>query len=88
MSKHDTRNALAEPNMPLSGLKHGPYRMMSPELLHTSRSWLIMYMFKALARMVSDTCRNILDALHQRISVDAQRQSETDFTQGSVRNEK
>ena len=60
--------------------------MVPPELRHTSGSGLIMYMFKALARMVSDTCRNILDALHQRISVDAQRQSETDFPWGSVRN--
>ena len=45
-----------------------------------------MYMFKALALMVNDACRNILDALHQRISVDTLRQSETDFPRGSVCN--
>ena len=39
-----------------------------------------------LALMVSNACRNILDALHQRIYVDAQRQSETDSPRGSVRN--
>ena len=60
--------------------------MMPPELLHTSGSGLIMYMFKALALIVSDACSNILDTLHQRISVDAQRQSETDFPRGSVCN--
>ena len=64
LSKHDIRNALIEPNITLSDPIHGPYRMMPPELLHTSGSGLVVYMFKALAFMLSDVCRNIRDALH------------------------
>ena len=44
ISKHDIRNALTEPDLPLSELIHGQYLMFPPELLHTSGSGLIMYM--------------------------------------------
>ena len=44
ISKYDIRNALTEPDLPLSDHIHGPYRMTPPELLHVSGSGLIMYM--------------------------------------------
>jgi hypothetical protein len=34
--------------MPLSDHIHGLFKMMSPELFHTSGSVLIMYMFESL----------------------------------------
>ena len=43
LSKHDIRNALTEPDLPLSDLVHGPYGMMPPELLHAPGNGLIMY---------------------------------------------
>ncbi len=45
---YDIRNALTENSLPLSDNIHGPYKMMPPELLHTSGSGLIMYMFESL----------------------------------------
>ena len=48
MSMYDIKNALTEKSLPLSDNIHGPYKMMPPELLHTSGSGLIMYMFESL----------------------------------------
>ncbi len=45
---YDIRNALTEKSLPLSDNIHGPYKMMPPELLHTSGSGLIMYVFESL----------------------------------------
>ena len=47
-SMYDIRIALPEKNLPLSDNMHGPYKMMPPELLHTSGSGLIIYMFESL----------------------------------------
>jgi hypothetical protein len=46
MSMYDIKNTLTERSLPLSDNIHGPYKMMPPELLHTSGSGLIMYMFE------------------------------------------
>ena len=65
--------------------------MMPPELLHTSRSGLIMYMFPSL-RSVFGTGKDgmdrhdLLDELHQHLSGGFQRHSERNFPCGSVRN--
>ena len=48
MSRSDIKNALTKKDMPLSDEFHGPYYMMPPELLHTSGSGLIKYMFESL----------------------------------------
>jgi hypothetical protein len=48
VSRYDIKYAFLEQFMPLSDNVHGPFRMMPPELLHTSGSGLIMYMFKSL----------------------------------------
>jgi hypothetical protein len=45
---YDIKNAFLEQFIPLSYNVHGPFRMMLPELLHTSGSELIMYMFESL----------------------------------------
>ncbi len=39
---YDIKNALTEKSLPLSDNIHGPYKMMPPELLHTSGSGLII----------------------------------------------
>ncbi len=48
MSMYDIRNAHTEKSLPLSDNIYGPYKMMPPELLHTSGSALIMIMFQSL----------------------------------------
>ncbi len=48
ISMYDIRNALTEKSLPLSDNIQGPYRMMPPELLHTSGSGPIMYMLESL----------------------------------------
>jgi hypothetical protein len=48
MSQYDIKNALINKNLPLSDNHRGPYGMMPPELLHTSGSGLIKYMFESL----------------------------------------
>jgi len=87
ISKHPIKNALLQPDLPLSDIIHGPYRMMPPELLHTSGSGLIMYMFESLRDMIeTKKSRELLDELHIQLSLHLQRQSERDFPCGSIRN--
>ena len=45
-SMYDIINALLDKNLPLSDTIHGLYKLFPPELLHTSGSGLIMYMFE------------------------------------------
>jgi hypothetical protein len=84
---YDIRNALTEKSRPLSDNIHGPYKMMPQELLHTSGSGLIMYMFESLRdQMGSGKGRDLIDKLHIQISNLIKRQSEHDFPRGSMRN--
>jgi hypothetical protein len=48
VSMYDIKNAFLERFIPLLDNIHGPFRMMPPELLYTSGSGLIMYMFESL----------------------------------------
>ncbi len=87
MSMYDIRNALTEKSLPLSDNMHGPYKMMPAELLHTSGSALIMYMFESLRdQMGGGKDRDLIDRQHVLILTLLKRQSERDFPQGSMRN--
>ncbi len=84
---YDIRNALTEKSLPLSDNIHGPYKMMPPELLHTSGSGLIMYMFESLRdQMGGGKDRDLIDKQHIQTSNLIKRQSEHDFPRGSMRN--
>ena len=48
ISRYPIINALTKKYMPLSDTHHGPHCMMPPELLHTSGSGLIKYMFQSM----------------------------------------
>ncbi len=77
MSMYDIKNALTEKNLPLSEYIHGPYKMMPPELLHTSGSGLIMYKFESLRdQMGGGKDRDLIDILTSNL---IKRQSECDF---------
>jgi len=65
MSRYDIKNALTKKYMPLSDNIHGPYCMMPPELLHTSGSGLITYMFESLQWQIGGgKIRDDVDKLH------------------------
>ena len=68
MSQYDIKNALTKKYMPLSDNIHGPYCMMPSELLHTSGSGLIKYMFESLQWQIGSgkICDDI-DKLHVRV---------------------
>jgi hypothetical protein len=84
---YDIKNALTEKSLPLSDNIHGPYKMMPPELLHTSGSGLVMYMFESLReQMGGGKDRALIDRQHILISNLIKRQSERDFPRGSMRN--
>ena len=78
---------LMDKNLPLSDKIHGLYKLFPPELLHTSWSGLIMYMFESLRHKIGGgQDRDIIDQLHIDISNIIGRQSERDFPRGSMRN--
>ncbi len=87
ISMYVIRNALTEKSLPLFDNIHGPYKMMPPELLHTSGSGLIMYMFESLRdQMGGGKDRDLTDRQHILISNLIKKQSKCDFPQGSMRN--
>ena len=60
---------------------------MPLELLHTSGSGLIKYMFESLQNQMGEgKIRDGIDKLHVQIYMSLQRQSERDFPRGSLRN--
>ncbi len=73
--------------MPLYDHIHGPFKMMPPELLHTSGSGLIMYMFESLREQIGGgKNRDLIDQEHVIIFIIIKQQSECDFLRGSMRN--
>jgi hypothetical protein len=73
--------------MLLSDNVHGPFRMMPPELLHTSGSRLIMYMFESLRLHLGDSIDQVyIDQEHIVLSNIIQRQSEHDCPRGLMCN--
>jgi hypothetical protein len=76
VSMYDIRNALTEKSLPLSDNIHGLYKTTPPELLHTSGSGLIMYLFESLRdQMGCAKDRALIDKQHVLISNLIKRQS-------------
>ncbi len=73
--------------LPLSDDIHGPFKMMPPELLHTSGSGLIMYMFEPPRHQLGggNDC-HFIDQEHIIISNIITRQSEWDYPRGLMQN--
>ncbi len=62
---YDIRNELTEKSLPLSDNIHGPYKMMPRELLHTSGSGLLVYMFESVRdQMGGKKERDLIDKQH------------------------
>jgi hypothetical protein len=87
VSRYDIKNAFLQRFMPLSNNVHGSFRMMPPELLHTLGSGLIMNMFESLRHHLGGGIdQDYIDQEHIVVSNIIQRQSEHDFSCGSMRN--
>ncbi len=87
VSRYNIKIAFLERFIPLSDNVHGPFRMMLPELLHTSGSGLIMYMFESRRLQLGGSIdQDYIDQEHVVVSNTIQRQSEHDFPLGLMRN--
>ncbi len=84
---YDIKNAFFERFIPLLDNVHGPFRMMPPELLHTSGSELIMYMFESLRYHLGGgiDC-DYIDQDHVVVNNMKKRQSKRDFSLGLMQN--
>jgi hypothetical protein len=73
--------------MPLLDNIHGPFRMMPPEMLQTSSSGLIMYMFESVHfHLGGGIDCDYIDQEHVVVNNMIKRQSKRDFTRGLMRN--
>ena len=87
VSMYDIKNAFLEQFIPLLDNVHGPFRMMSPELLRTSGSGLIMYMFESLRfHLGGGIDRDYIDQEHDIVNNMIKRQRKHDFPCGSMWN--
>ncbi len=84
---YDIEIAFLERFIPSSDNVHGPFRMMPPELLHTSGSGLIMYMFESQRYHLGGgiDC-DYIDQEHVVVNNMIKRQSERDFPRGLMQN--
>jgi hypothetical protein len=80
VSRYDISNALLQPHLLLSDDIHGPFKMMPPELLHTSGSGLIMYMFASLRNQLgAGRGRDLIDQQHLQVSKIIQHKADVIF---------
>ena len=56
--------------------------MMPPELLHTSGSGLVKYIFHSMQTTIGAKKHNEMDKMHVRMLVDIKQQSDRDFPHG------
>ena len=89
-SKHDIKNAFMREGVPLSDLCHGIFRMMPPELLHTTSEGTTEYMIETLKHIIGDDvvgkrlC-NVIETLHHTVHNDLKRNSDKDIPRGTAR---
>jgi hypothetical protein len=87
MSWYDIRVALLVKHLPLSDDIHRPFKMMPSELLHTSGSGLIMYMFELLHHQLGGgNNSHFINQEHIIISNIITWQRERDYPRGSTQN--
>lgn len=92
ISQHHINNAFLDEDVPLSDLVHGIFRMLPPELLHTTSEGITEYMIASLTtilknadRQGSQDPREVLDSIHQTLHNARNRNSERDFPRSASR---
>ncbi len=80
VSMYNIKNAFLVRSIPLLDNVHGPFRMMPPELLHTSGSGSIMLMFESLRyHLGGGIDRDYIDQDHVVVNNMIKRQSKHEF---------
>ena len=90
ISKQDVDIAWHEKWVPLSNLVHGVYKMVPPELLHTTMEGITEYMFVVLRDMISETkdgqeLLDLIDLIHRKLHNEKKRSSERDLPRSASR---
>ncbi len=84
---YNIKNAFLEQFIPLLDNVHGPFGMMPPELLHTSGSELIIYMFESLHyHLGGGIDHDYIEQEHVVVNNMIKRQSKRDFPRGWMQN--
>ena len=97
-SMYYIHNAFVDDNVPLSDIIHGVWRMLPPELLHTTQEGITKYMLYSLGHMIDDAgqlmgetkvdtkkVKSALERLHAKVHVALKRNSERDLPRGTER---
>ena len=97
-SMYFIHNAFIDDNVPLSDITHGVWRMLPPELLHTTQEGITKYMLYCIGAMMEDARKKmgdtkvnteknmaLLERLHAKIHVALKRNSERDLPRGTER---
>ena len=86
ISKHDIVNAWMQNGVPLSDIVYGIYRMLPPELLHTTSEGITEYMLSSFKKTVNDMEKGggkdvveEIEKLHQQMHNSKRRNSERDI---------
>lgn len=90
LSKLDINNAFMDADIPLSDLEHGIYRMVPPEVLHTTQEGITEYILFAFRDMLGKKGKgkkrkHKVNSLHRKLNRALSRNSERDIPRGSDR---
>ena len=90
ISKHDIDLSWHEKWVPLSDLIHGVFKMVPPELLHTTMEGVTEYIFEVLGLMISegdggDELLDIMELVHRKLHYTKNRNSERDLPKSCSR---
>ena len=90
LSKHPLEIAWHEDWVPLSDLIHGVYKMVPPELLHTTMEGITEYIFQLMKEMIEEYAegKELLDTIeiiHRKLHFDKNRHSERDLPSSAAR---
>ena len=86
ISKHDITNAFMRDGIALSDQEHGIYRMLPPELLHTTQEGITKYIISTFSCIIGKkSVKNISEAVHRRFHQLSRRNSERDLPHSAAR---
>ncbi len=90
ISKHDIDLSWHERWVPLSDLIHGVFKMVPPELLHTTMEGVTEYIFEVIGLMISegdggDELLDIMELIHRKLHYTKNRNSERDLPRSCSR---
>ena len=86
MSKHDITNAFMRDGIALSDPEYGIYRMLPPELLHTTQEGVTKYMLSTFSSIIGKkSIKKIFENVHRKFHQLSRRNSERDLPHSAAR---